>query len=158
MNPIRERIRAECAPSGAFVRVDRGDGLYVTDLPRRAEDWPARAEALRQCGLYGAPRGALWVLTPGPVWRAPMTAWLAARVKAGPLTEDFERLTARDVCAEEAACWLMGLKRLESGDEGDYERRLRQTAAVALRAGCGGLLYGCGLCLDAMKTKGGLTP
>ena len=95
--------------------------------------------------------GGLLRLTPAACWVADFAAWAAEQTTPGELTRQLEKTRARPVCAEEMACWLGGMKRLELGGGGEYERAVRQTAAVALRRQCGGLLYACGLCLDLMK-------
>ena len=132
-------------PGGALLRRDRGEGLFVTDAPRRYPDsgWEA---ALARAGFEArvGDRG-LASLRPG----AP---WLEALAAAFPDPPDFlsAALKRFDGPPEEAglALFALGAKALEGGfGRADYEKRLRQQAAVCLRAGGGGGLYACALLL-----------
>ncbi len=153
-NPIRTRVGAALDGTGAFLRCDRGGALYVTNLPSRRADWRERAAALEAAKVRCEARGGLLFLTPEPGWAAAFAAWAEESIAVGALTRQLDKRRGMPLCAQEEACWIEGLKRLELNDAGDYERTLRQTAAVALRKRCGGLLYACGLCLDLMKAGG----
>ena len=153
MNPIRARIGQALDGSGAFLRRDRGAGLYVTDLPAKQGDCAAFIGAMEEAGIRVERDGLLLRLVPDTRWAAAFVDWAEARIEPGALTRQLEKTRGRPVCPEETACWLEGMKRIELGDAGDYERVLRQTAAAALRKKGGGLLYACGLCLDMMEAK-----
>ncbi len=150
MNPIRARVEGALSGTGAFLRCDHGEGLYVTNLPARHGDCAAFVREMENEGIHAQEAAGLLRLTPEARWAAEFIAWAEAQTVPGELTRQFEKTRGRPICAEETACWLEGMKRLELGDRGDFERALRQAAAVALRKTCGGLLYACGLCLDLM--------
>ena len=153
MDPITERVTALCGQAGCRAMIDRGEGLYavVAGGPSGAAADAALAEALSREGFACFYRGRTLVVSPEPVWRAPFERWITAWAIPGVLSEDFLRFGARRVTGAERACWIAGLKRLRWADEGDYERRLRGAAAVALREGGGGLLRACALCLDGIR-------
>ena len=153
VNPIRGAIEKALAGTGAFLRRDRSPGLYVTNLPAKAADCAAFRHEMERAGIRSQETDTLLRLTPEVCWAEAFAAWAEALTKPGDLTEQLQKTRSRPVCPEEIACWIEGVKRAEAGDPGDYERVLRQTAAVALRKKCGGLLYACGLCLDLMNQK-----
>ena len=151
VNPIRACVERALSGSGAFLRCDRGGALYVTNLLVKRGDLTAFAAEMEKERIRVEAAGGLLRLTPAACWAADFAAWAVEQTTPGELTRQLEKTRARPVCAEEMACWLEGMKRLELGGGGDFERAVRQTAAVALRRQCGGLLYACGLCLDLMK-------
>ncbi|MBQ8953945.1 MAG: hypothetical protein IJ048_07490 [Clostridia bacterium] len=153
MNPIRARIERELSGTGAFLRCDRGHALYVTNLPVKRAEWQEIADALERAKIWVEPAGQLLRLTPDACWADEFAAWVQEQTAPGDLTRQLEKRRGQPVCAEETACWLEGVKRLELGDQGDYERDARQAAAVALRKKCGGLMYACGACLDLMDKE-----
>ena len=128
-----ERMRAAlraALPEGAFLKLDRGDALFVTDAPRRGEcpDW-----AGFECEITNG----LARLTPGK-------AWLLALEAEYPEPPDFLCASLRrggEPDAEVLKLFAMGLKK----DPG-FGRKLRQTAAARLRKHetLGGL-YACGI-------------
>ena len=142
---LADALRAaarDALPRGAFLRMDRGDGLFVTDAPLRApgSDWEA---ALARGGFQIRRRGGLAVLRPGP-------GWMAAFAKAHPHPPDFlcASLQRFDGPPEEESLALFALGLRARGDAraaADFDKRLRQRAAVCLRAGGGGGLYACAL-------------
>lgn len=149
-NPIRARIEAALPNCGAFLRRDRGGALYVTNLPAKYADWESIAAALEAEGLTVARKGDLLFITPDIRWASAFERRAEELVTPGELTRQLAKRRGMPVCAEETACWLAGVKRLELNDRGDYERQVRQAAAVALRKKCGGLMYACGLCFDLL--------
>ena len=153
MNPIRAWIEKALEGTGAFLRRDRNAGLYVTNLPAKANDCSSFVRAMAEAGIRAERVGALLRLIPEAQWAAAFVAWAEAQAEPGKLTAQLGKRRGRPVCPEETACWLEGMKRLEQGDPDGYERALRQAAAVALRKKSGGLLYACGLCLDLMEAK-----
>ena len=135
---LRETVKA-ALPTGAFLRRDRGDALFITDAPRRGvnPDWASLGFA---CGT----RDGLAFLTPDSRWLSMLEAEYAA--PPDHLSHTLARF--RGEPSPTALClFAMGMKRLEGGPwDSAFERRLRQTAAEALRnhENCGGL-YACAL-------------
>ena len=153
MNPIRAQAVSACAPYGLKVMIDRLDGLFAVDVSRRPEYVPAVTDALESLHLRCAARGKMLIVTPDLSWREPFEKWITARIEPGALSADFSRFTEKGATGHELACWIRGLKRLSLNDEGDYERDVRQTAAVALREDGGGLLRACALTLDGIRQE-----
>ena len=153
MNPIRELVERALEGTGAFLRCDRGEGLYVTNLPAKTDDCTVFRHEMERAGIRAQEMGALLRLTPEARWAEAFAAWAAPEIAPGELTRQLEKTRGRPICPEETACWLEGMKRLELGDAGDYERTVRQAAAAALRKKGGGLLFACGMCLDMMKRQ-----
>lgn len=122
---------------GAFLRWARGDGLFVTDAPRRGADLAALARRAGEAGWLCAERGGLWMLTPSPArLRRLETACGGAET---PFARSFARFRGRGMEKADVEALLNALKcRALRGDAGDAERRVRQRAAVALREGRGG--------------------
>ena len=150
-NPLRARAEARlCAGRAAFLRCDRGRGLYITDARL---DEPLRA-ALEEDGLCAQRAGNLWRLTPGERALPALEDWLFG--EADPL-----RLPGFDEALEEDWALLSeGLKRQElNGDSAalaEYEKRLRRRAAECLRTRRGGgLLVLCGRLLGRIEREKG---
>lgn len=141
---LRRAARA-ALPEGAFLRRDRGEGLFVTDaaLRRPGLDWRAALEAAG----FEARR-----LENGLIALRPGAAWPEALAAAHPDPPDFLCRTLKRFDGppepESLALFAAGVKVLDGGpDAAAWERRLRQRAAVCLRRGGGGGLYACGLVL-----------
>lgn len=132
----------------AFLRCDRGDGLYVTNAPLTDR----QLAALEEAGFHAEPAGRLWRLFPGEAIVRELEAWLSH--ERDPL-----RLPA--LCEALDADWALlceGLKRLElPADEAAltrYEKRLRQRAAECMRTHRGGgLLSLCGRLLLKIRKE-----
>lgn len=147
MNSRALRNAARVAlPEGAFLRRDRGEALFVTDAPRIAASVPWQ-DALAEAGFLIEERGGLAFLTPGPGWLGGLEAEYHA-----PLDEfcrGFIRFAGRKIEPESLALFALGARILDGGaDEGRFDRRLRQRAAVCMRdksTSCGGGLYACAL-------------
>lgn len=161
MTPLRERAAQALSGSGAFLRVDRGNALYLTDLPRRAPD--ALGEAARrlmEAGLDIRPVGTLFYLTPNGAARAQLNGWVESMLGApGELAASLQPLTSRAAEPEEDALWLWEVKLLElgarPGERRACEDALRRRAAVCLRTGRGGGgLYACARLLECMDAGG----
>ena len=149
---MRERLESLLSGTGAFLRCDRGGALYVTNLPARCDRWREPAQAMRDAGFRVEERGALLAVVPDGAWRTRFEQWAAVRCGGSELTRLFRQSAGPSVCEEETRAWLEGVKRLELRQGlGDYEKTVRQAAAVALRKRCGGALYACGLCLDMLR-------
>ena len=148
--PWRERAEAIICGAWprAFLRCDRGGGLYVTNAPLTS----AQLHDLERAGFRAEPMGRLWRLFPGEAIIREVEAWLSQ--EGDPL-----RLPALSGVLE-ADCALLceGLKRLElPADEAAlarYEKRLRQRAAECMRIHQGGgLLSLCGRLLLKIRKE-----
>ncbi len=149
---MRERLEGLLNGTGAFLRCDRGGALYVTNLPARCNDWRTIEEAMCAAEFLIEKRGALLTVVPDGAWRTRFEQWAAPQCGESELTRLFRQSGARSVCDEETDAWIEGIKRLELHQGlGDYEKTVRQAAAVVLRKRCGGALYACGLCLDMLR-------
>ena len=122
-----------CLSPGAALRTNRGRGLYVTrDL--------TAINRLVAAGFRAARRGALCVIG----LEMGQLNWIAARLPPPP-AEDFllhqlGALSERDVTRPEMLLLEEALKMDEAGGQRrpDFEKRLRQQAALYLRLGAGG--------------------
>ena len=155
LNPVRRAAQQAlngCA--GAFVRCDRGEGLYVTNAPQRTGNALALCEGLQRAGFMVEEQGGLWRLTPREGLVRALTAWLEGE-------EQSLYLPAWQDRAEQLADWALlweGIKRLEMpGDRAalvGYEKKLRQRAALCLRTGAGGgMLPLCGQLLSRIERE-----
>ncbi|MDO4865978.1 MAG: hypothetical protein Q4C10_05435 [Clostridia bacterium] len=147
---LRQAARA-ALPEAAFLRRDRGDGLFVTDAPRRCPDGGWR-QALREAGFAVETRDGLARLSPAPTW----LKTLEARFPEPPdaLCASLFRFAGRAPEAESLRLFALGARTLdgEGGDE-RFDRALRQRAAECLRLNgihpegptLGGGLYACAL-------------
>ena len=126
------------------LRCDRGSGLYVTGDD--CTDIPA---------CFGvSKRGTLNVISLKKE-SADVFAGLARKElsQISELTRLLEQRKNRPYSENELICLHTGIKILETGGRSisDYEKLVRQTAAVAMRTNCGGLLYACALCTDLLR-------
>ena len=142
LDRMRGALRA-VLPAGAFLKLDRGTALFVTDAPRRGPcpRWP----------------GFDCVIENGLARLTPDARWLRALEDEYPQPPDF-------LCAylrrggepDDAALKLfaLGLKRLNGATNDDYSRRLREAAAMRLRnhEGLGGF-YACGILNHLIERK-----
>ena len=149
---MREYLESLLRGTGAFLRCDRGSALYVTNLPVRSDCWHEVARNMTEADFCLSECGRLLTITPDITWLAPFNEWALELCQESELTRLFERRTTQETCDVEIDAWLEGIKRIELHQGmGDYEKVVRQAAAVALRNQCGGALYACGLCLDLLK-------
>ena len=146
--PIREmraRLRG-CLPPRAFLKRDRGDALFVSNVPAIDP------------GFSGAPgftctrRGQLMAFLPDASW---LTRFEARRQPPDGFCASLTRFCGAPVARETILLFTRGAKLLELKDAPDAE------IAVALRGGMdGGGLYALSL-IDHMlnlKFKGGNIP
>lgn len=158
-DPIREmraRLRG-CLPPRAFLKRDRGDALFVSNVPAIDP------------GFSGAPgftctrRGQLMAFLPDASW---LTRFEARRQPPDGFCASLTRFCGAPVARETILLFTHGAKLLELKDAPDaeiaaYDRAVRQLVAVALRGGMdGGGLYALSL-IDHMldlKFKGGNIP
>ena len=131
-----EALVSASAP-GAFLRWARGEGLFVTDAPRRGADPAAFARRAEEAGWLCAESGGLWTLTPSLARLQSLEA--ACGAAETPFARAFARFRGREMEKADAEALLTALKcRALRGDVAGAERRVRQRAAVALRGGRGG--------------------
>ena len=139
---LRERVRA-LIPEAAFLRRDRGDGLYVTDAPRR--------------GFSGEIPGLRAEIAGGIARLFPKEEILdACDFPPDELAESLTRFRNLPATGESLALFTEGLKLLEVPDETGYlayDKKIRQAAAVALRTNGGGGLYACARVLAEIKRR-----
>lgn len=131
-------------PAGAFLRRDRGDGLYVTNAPAFGAG-RAVALALESLGYCVSLDESRLGMVPAP-WRL---LALEANHSLPPdaFAASLKRFAGLPVSKEAPALFAQGIKALEAGGSGAaaWEKRLRQAAALAMRQGGGGGLYACAL-------------
>lgn len=162
MNSFAEEMR-RCArqalPEEAFLRRDRMGALYVTDAP----EWWTEGEitrSLERAGFmprFGNDLAELW---PAPVW-------LMRLEDEYPEPPDFFSATlagfhaSRGIDDHSVRLFALGVRLLDGDrDDGRFERRLRQRAAVCLRSNrmtdeytLGGGLYACALLRYMLKEE-----
>lgn len=131
---FREYVRG-ALPQGAFLRRDRGDALYITDAPRRGWIGPLSGFSVEICGPFAkiSPLGGTM-----------------ARCDYAPDRLALELSRMKGASPEALILFIECLKCAEAPDSGAYgrcDRRLRQAAARAMRAGGGEGLYYCALAL-----------
>lgn len=135
---MRAELRAKLPPR-AFLQLDRGDALFITNAPLFSQDVPEAA------GFSVQRRGRNLCYTPDESWlirlerraRAPMDELSAtlARFRGKPIEKDMPALYARALKIAE------GDIRSKARDVEAFERDLRRRSALALREGGGGGLY-----------------
>ena len=137
---LRERARA-ALPERAFLRRDRGSALFVSNAPAFGRMGPVK-------GFRAETSGGLTRLYVEPA--------LLEECGYAPdaLAESLERF--RGTSEDAAALFSDIMKALDGGGEevpGTLDRRLRQEAARAMRAGGGEGLYYCALALAELNRK-----
>ena len=131
---LREYVRG-ALPEGASLRRDRGDALYITDAPRLGWTGSLSGFSVEICG---------------PLARISPLAETMARCDYAPDRLARELSGMKGASAEALMLFIECIKCAEAPDRGTYERcdrKLRQTAAKALRTGGGEGLYYCALAL-----------
>lgn len=142
------RAATRILPSGAFLRRDRGGALFVTDAPRRApgSGWPDRFAG---AGFIGREAEGLVHLTPGAAWLKQLEA--AFPEPPDGFSATLFRFAGLAPDGAALALFAQGVRTLDAKqNDGEFERRLRQRAAEALRADSHdarirGGLYACAL-------------
>lgn len=150
MNPIR-RAAMNALPEGdgIFLRCDRGNGLYVTNCLTRSDekvDWEA-------AGFFVHSTAGLSFLTPNKQNIDSFDEWIRGKVKKPELAATVQNAIFSEMLADDIALLINGIKRLElHGNIEEYEKRVRQRAAVCLRKRRGGgTLKTCAMLVDLMK-------
>lgn len=146
----REMIRP-LLPERAFLRRDRGDGLFITNAPMLADADPLVCQ-LQTRGFDCIRTGGLLRIRPGAV--------LVAQLEVIREPPDFfcwtlSRFRGRMPDEASLSLFARGIQLLESADPGrvrEYIRQTRQLAALSLRSDQGGA-YACGLIAHCLETE-----
>jgi hypothetical protein len=122
------------------AKIDRGGALYLSNDPMD--------------GFHCEKRGDFYALTPGEALVAAFTEWARPLIEADGLARSLTRLEGAE--DEDKKLLIEGIKQMELGAKAPaldaYERRVRQRAALCLRARSGGgLLPLCCTCLRAAR-------
>lgn len=131
---IREYVRG-ALPQGAVLRRDRDDALYITDAPRLG---------------WSGPLDGFYVEICGPLARISPLAVTMQRCDYAPDRLAQELSGMKGASPEALTLFIECLKCAEAPDVGAYgrcDKKLRQAAARAMRAGGGEGLYYCALAL-----------
>lgn len=153
MTPLREAaISLLPDVRGIFLRCDRGNSLYVTNVPARTEQqigWMA-------AGFYQKTDERLTFLTPDTEWIGRFEEWLRPQVREKRLSEALSRASLGEILEEDMKLFIEGVKRIEmKGEAREYEKLVRQRAAVCLRERKGGgALACCALIADYLNERG----
>lgn len=150
MTPVREAaLELLDGVKGAFLRCDRGNALYVTNAPMRTEqkiDWKAAGFRVRE------ERG-LAFLSPDDQWTDRIYEWALEHVRMSLSEESIARASFGNTEEDDRRLFTEGIKRLEmKGSAEEYDRLVRQRAAVCLRKKQGGgTLPVCALMVQMMR-------
>jgi len=153
MTPLRAAVLSLLpGAKGIFLRCDRGNALYVTNAPARTDektDWAGS-------GFEHRTEGKLIFLTPQAEWIDRIEQWLENRTDAQRLRKAVGHADFQEISREDLSLFIEGVKRLEMrGDAEEYEKRVRQRAAVCLREKRGGgTLRACALIADFLREGG----
>ena len=149
IHPIRRAAEA-CLKDirSAFLRCDRGNSLYITNVLMRTDaeiDWKA-------CGFSAQIRGKMICLLPEEEWISAFGEWARERCENPYLMRSVENAVFSTE-QEDIDLWVRGIKCLEMrSDSAVYEKAVRQRAAVCLRQRRGGgTLKVCALIADIMR-------
>ena len=125
------QVVAGILPEGAFLKRDRGNGLFVTDAPRRCPrmNWSA---LLAEADFYCTGTDGLLRLWPGEIWLTRLEA--AWPEPPDDLCRSLLRYRGRSPDGESLRLFAMGLRCLDGEPEAErFDRTLRQRTAVCLR-------------------------
>jgi hypothetical protein len=137
---MRAQLNA-ALPEKAFLRRDRGDALFISNAP------------VFDPGICSIPgfrlemQGRLMRILPDESW----IDRLEENDPSDHLSRSLLRFRGKAADTENLKLFARGCKLLDDpaaavqSDLNDYDRALRQSAAIALRGGCGGALYACAL-------------
>ncbi len=127
---LRDAAR-RALPEGAFLRRDRGDGLFVTDAPARDPGGGWR-EKLIEAGFLVKVTGGLARLIPGAKWLAALEARFPR--PPSPFCATLFRFAGLPPEKESLSLFALGVKAREDPEAAArFDRRLRQRAAECLR-------------------------
>ena len=130
-------LALECIRSDFVLKCDRGDALFITDC-LTADD------RLRAAGFVSVREKAMTRIYPGLALVETARTWM----KPDKSDYFFKQLAQLDGCFVRAEELTLLTKALKAGEPGgstvpDFEKKLRQAAAVCLRLGGGGALSVC---------------
>lgn len=152
-NPAAEMraLLKSLLPEKAFLRRDRGSGLFVSNAPVFAPDLKALPS------FYMEKEGMLLRIFPDESWIERIEH--ACGGMDADLCRSLERFRGENISPEAMTLLCAGLKILDAGDSalpGEievFDRNVRQLAARALRGGiCGGGIYALSLLDARIKT------
>lgn len=148
MNPLREAAQQRLAHiKGAFLRCDRGNALYITNAALRSDeviDWAA-------AGFDAQMKGKMTFLIPQDRWIAPLKEWLMEQGRGTKLHDAVCNADFGEIQLEDRQLLIDGIKQLEIRTNLDYEKAVRQRAAVCLRTKRGGGTIGvCALIAESL--------
>lgn len=134
-------------PPPAFLKRDRGDALFVSNVPVFAP------ELMQAPGFICERRGDLLYLLPEAGW---VVSWERGLPEApDAFCRSFSRFRGMHPDLDNIKLFARAVKLLDShpsiGEIEAFDRDLRRRAALALRGGCGGGLYACALLLYYMR-------
>ncbi len=149
MNPLRIAAQKKLSDiKGAFLRCDRGEGLYITNSAVRSGqsiDWAAAGFEVRM-------KGKMTFLMPKDEWLQPFEVWLRPQVKCAYLSDSAANADFGEIEEADRKLWIDGIKQLEMPSGVDYEKTVRQRAAVCLRTRRGGgTIRICALIADLLR-------
>ena len=147
---MRSAVRS-ALPEKAFLRRDRGDGLFITNAP-------VFDPGLDTIALFRLEKqDKLMLILPEPVWLQRLEAENPA--PADDLSASLMRFRGIAPTEEAMLLFCEGIKLLDTGASAlpeaitAFDRALRRMAARALRGGCsGGGLYALSLLDARLKT------
>ena len=135
ISQMRHAIRAHL-PEGAFLKRDRGGALLITNAGIIDPDFASVP------GFSAEARGRLIALTPEDRW---MHAFERDHAPIAHLSASLARFRGQKIPRAAIDLFVRGLKlsecRPSSGEIADFDRAVRQMAALALRTGAGGGIY-----------------
>lgn len=139
-------------PEQAFLKRDRGDMLFVSNAPTFAPELTVVP------GFSCERRGDLIYLLPEASW---VVRWEGCLPEApDQLCGSLLRFRGTTPNRDNIQLFARGAKLLDGrpspGEIEIFDRDIRRRAALALRGGCGGALYGCAMLLHRMREKAGL--
>lgn len=150
MTPMRKAAQ-ELLPKakGVFLRCDRGEHLYVTNAPARTEkraDW-------EKAGFLYEEKGGLAFLDVQDEWNEQFLSWAQKKIRISEAARQLGRANFGCIEAADRMLFVEGIKRLEmKGNAEEYDRLVRQRAAVCLRKRQGGgTLPACAMIVDMMR-------
>lgn len=153
MNPVRQAALALLPEvRGVFLRCDRGNSLYVTNAPALTDE----KIDFESAGFIRKGEKGLIFLTPGEEWAERIKTWLETRVPVQSLSCSMGGPAFGSIRDEDMLLLIEGIKALEMYDNArDYEKKVRQRAAVCLREKQGGgTLRVCALMVDYLNGGG----
>lgn len=156
-----EILRAEVqhlldiAAPDAFLRWARGDALFVSDAVRKTPDTAAVESELKQYFYTSRIEKNLLHISPAPVKVCAFEAFSFPEIT--PFLRGFTAFRGREPDETTIMLFSEGLKlcavRSGAAAVANYEKRVRQRAALALRTGGGGGLFACAQMIEYLTRR-----